>query len=202
MALTSAPLLALWILHLVSSSDGLQELTAHPGDNVTLECEGPNNAPIKVLELTRPDLVPEYVFFYRNKLSDPTHQNPSFTGRVELLDREIKNGNLSLILKNVNRNDTGTYKCRFATDGTRRRKRATEHSSIIILKVKDAIDEQASRGQASRVHDAVGGVFAVVAIIGVVGGGFVKFRKHDEKKNLGRNSDVTAADKESDQQLV
>ncbi|XP_078137875.1 CD226 antigen-like [Centroberyx gerrardi] len=136
MALTSATLLALWILHVVSSSHGLQNLTAHPGDNVTLECRAPSNVSIIMLRWSRPDLEPEYVFFYRDELPDPTHQNPSFAGRVELLDREMKNGDLSLTLKNVNRNDTGTYKCRVATRGTSSSNIVSEHSSTINLMVE------------------------------------------------------------------
>uniref|UniRef100_UPI003AACA193 myelin-oligodendrocyte glycoprotein-like n=1 Tax=Centroberyx gerrardi TaxID=166262 RepID=UPI003AACA193 len=138
MALTSAPLLGLWIiLQQVSSSHGQEVVRAHPGQDVTLECRAPNNAPIIVLEWTRPDLEPEYVFFYRDERPETSDQNPSFAGRVELHDGEMKNGDLSLILKNVNRNDNGTYKCLVATGGGRRRKRATEHSSTITLMVEE-----------------------------------------------------------------
>uniref|UniRef100_UPI003AAC1980 V-set domain-containing T-cell activation inhibitor 1-like n=1 Tax=Centroberyx gerrardi TaxID=166262 RepID=UPI003AAC1980 len=139
MALTSAPLLALWIFQVVSSSHGQEVVRAHPGQDVTLKCQAPNNVSIIVLEWSRPDLEPEYVFFYREGRSYLSYQNPSFAGRVELIDREMKNGNLSLSLKNVSRNDAGTYECRVVTGGTRRRKRAnidTEPSSTIILMVE------------------------------------------------------------------
>ncbi|XP_071382029.1 butyrophilin subfamily 2 member A2-like isoform X2 [Centroberyx affinis] len=164
MNFTSAPLLALCMLHLVSSPDGLQELSAHPGEDVTLKCQSPNNAPISMLEWTRPDLKSEYVFLYRDKRIETSEQNPSFVGRVELSDREMKNGDLSLILKNVSRNDTGTYECRVATGGARRTKRETpvctqtEYSSSIILKVEDAMDggSDAIDVQANRGHAVVG----------------------------------------------
>ncbi|XP_071382026.1 butyrophilin subfamily 2 member A2-like isoform X2 [Centroberyx affinis] len=181
MNFTSAPLLALCMLHLVSSPDGLQELSAHPGEDVTLKCQSPNNAPISMLEWTRPDLKSEYVFLYRDKRIETSEQNPSFVGRVELSDREMKNGDLSLILKNVSRNDNGTYECCVATeDGARRTKRETpvctqtEYSSSIILKVEDAMDggSDAIDVQANRGHAVVGApvvVFAV-AIFGVIVG--------------------------------
>ncbi|XP_071382015.1 uncharacterized protein [Centroberyx affinis] len=125
---------------------GQEVVTVYTGQDVTLKCQSPNNTPIIVLEWTRPDLEPEYVFFYRDERIETTAQNPSFAGRVELSDREMKNGDLSLRLKNVSRNDTGTYECCVAPDRTRRRKREThvctqtEYSSIINLKVKDAMD--------------------------------------------------------------
>uniref|UniRef100_UPI003AAF385D programmed cell death 1 ligand 1-like n=1 Tax=Centroberyx gerrardi TaxID=166262 RepID=UPI003AAF385D len=157
------------IFHLASSSDGPQELTVHPGDNVTLKCQGPNNAPIIVLEWTRPDLKsPEYVFLYRDEQSDTTYQNPSFADRVELLDGEMKNGDLSLILKNVSRNDAGTYECRCSTGGKRRSKRANIHtkpSSIINLKVEEPGDGGG--------HAALGASFTLVlacVFAGLVGG--------------------------------
>ncbi|XP_071382022.1 myelin-oligodendrocyte glycoprotein-like [Centroberyx affinis] len=204
MTFTSAPLLALWILHLVSSSDGLEVVTAYTGQDVTLKCQSPNNAPIIMVEWTRPDLKPEYAFFYRNKRIYPSYQNPSFVGRVELLERDMKNGDQPLRLKNVNRNDAGTYECRVTPDGTRRRKRATEYSSSIILKVEDAMDGYSGTTDVhdSREHAVVGPVFAVVAIIGVIVGGLLKFRKHHEKKHLDKNSDPTSADEASDLQLV
>ncbi|XP_071399148.1 V-set and immunoglobulin domain-containing protein 8-like [Centroberyx affinis] len=185
--------------HLASSSDGPQELTAHPGQDVTLKCECPTNAPIVVLEWTRTDLEPpEYVFLYRDEQSDPTHQNPSFADRVELLDREMKNGDASVILKNVNRNDAGTYECHCSAGGPRRTERAnvpTEPSSIINLKVEEpgAMDG----------HAAVGRSFVLVVIasvaVGIVGG-LLTLRKQ-EKKQMDTNSDPAAADEASDQQL-
>ncbi|XP_078147813.1 junctional adhesion molecule-like [Centroberyx gerrardi] len=199
MAFTSAPFLALWTLYLVSSSHGPQELTAHPGQDVTLKCQGPNNAPVIALEWTRPDLKPpEYVFLYRDEQSDPTHQNPSFADRVELLDGEMKNGDASVILKNVNRNDAGTYECHCSTGGKRRSKRAnidSEPSSIINLKVEEpgAMDGLA----------AVGRSFALVVIasvaVGIVGGLLTLTKQ--EKKQTDTNPDPAAADEASDQQL-
>uniref|UniRef100_A0A3B4EWP1 Ig-like domain-containing protein n=1 Tax=Pundamilia nyererei TaxID=303518 RepID=A0A3B4EWP1_9CICH len=105
--------------------------------NVTLTCRAPNNSIIIVLEWSRADLGDEYVLFYRNKQFDPDGQHPSFKNRVDLQDRQMKDGDVSLILNNVTTNDNGTYECRVKT-GTNHRKRAILNDnpiSIVTLSV-------------------------------------------------------------------
>uniref|UniRef100_A0A669D7U0 Ig-like domain-containing protein n=1 Tax=Oreochromis niloticus TaxID=8128 RepID=A0A669D7U0_ORENI len=80
------------------------------GQAVTLPCRAPNNN-ILVVEWSRTDLKSDYVFLYRDEQSDPEDQHPSFKNRVDLQDRQMKDGDVSLILNNVTINDVGTYKC-------------------------------------------------------------------------------------------
>ncbi|XP_055366247.1 uncharacterized protein LOC114858704 [Betta splendens] len=90
-----------------------ENITAHSGDKVTLQCQSPVDKDFKVLEWSRSDheeLI--YVFLYRDGQFDPEKQHPSFKDRVELEDKQMKNGNVSLILSSVTINDTGTYECR------------------------------------------------------------------------------------------
>ncbi|XP_028420580.1 coxsackievirus and adenovirus receptor-like [Perca flavescens] len=108
----------------------LPVVTVHPGDDVILPCRADNSSS-RAVEWTRPDLEPDIVLFSINGHLDPTQQHPSFKDRVELVDRDLKDGNLSFILKNVSRHDTGTYECRVASDGSRRRKRAIRDSEPI-----------------------------------------------------------------------
>ncbi|XP_067437039.1 coxsackievirus and adenovirus receptor-like isoform X3 [Thunnus thynnus] len=102
-----------------SLTSALEDELFKPGDDVTLQCQSPKDATITLLEWSRPDLNPEtddYVFFFReNRLYDH-YQHPSFRGRVQLRDPEMKDGHVSVILKNVTINDTGTYECRVSVN--------------------------------------------------------------------------------------
>uniref|UniRef100_A0A3P9AV62 Immunoglobulin V-set domain-containing protein n=1 Tax=Maylandia zebra TaxID=106582 RepID=A0A3P9AV62_9CICH len=57
------------------------------------------------------DLESEYVLLYRDNLSIPEYQHPSFKNRVDLQDRQMKDGDVSVILRDVTVSDTGTYEC-------------------------------------------------------------------------------------------
>ncbi|XP_078101633.1 butyrophilin-like protein 2 isoform X4 [Sander vitreus] len=107
-----------------------QSVVVNPGDDVILPCQAADSS-ISSVEWTRVDLKPDYVLLYRDGHLNTTHQHPSFKDRVELVDRKLKNGDVSLILKNVSSNDNGTYECRFAPGGLRREKRAIIDSEPI-----------------------------------------------------------------------
>ncbi|XP_039463940.1 junctional adhesion molecule B-like isoform X2 [Oreochromis aureus] len=118
-------------------------ITAESGQNITLTCRAPNNN--YVVEWSRADLNEGYVFLYRDDQFDPEDQHPSFKNRVDLQDRQMKDGDMSLILKDVTINDTGKYECRVFKRGTKRRNRAllkTDPISIINLKIVDPPDSQ------------------------------------------------------------
>ncbi|XP_063319632.1 CD226 antigen-like [Pelmatolapia mariae] len=91
-------------------------ITSESGQDVTLTCRAPNNN-IIVLKWSRADLGDEYLLLYRNGQYDPTNQHPSFKERVDLQDRQMKDGDVSLILKDVTINDAGTYKCLYTNNG-------------------------------------------------------------------------------------
>ncbi|CAI5660206.1 unnamed protein product [Oreochromis niloticus] len=116
------------------------KITIRVGQTVILPCRTTNNKsdPMIVLEWSRPELGTEYVLFYRDKNFDLDNQHPSFKNRVDLQDRQMKDGDVSLILKDVMINDTGTYECRVDQGGTNRRKRSNldgDPISIIYLHV-------------------------------------------------------------------
>ncbi|GLD74187.1 uncharacterized protein AKAME5_002551500, partial [Lates japonicus] len=108
------------------------EETVKPGEDVLLHCQGQRDADIIMLKWSRPDLKSEgYVYFIRDNQPNEEHQHPSFRGRVELRDPEMKNGDASVILKNVNMNDAGRYECYVGKTGS-----PPELISIITLKVE------------------------------------------------------------------
>ncbi|XP_042072850.1 uncharacterized protein LOC102307756 [Haplochromis burtoni] len=89
------------------------------------------------VEWSRLDLGDQYVLLYRDGHFNSHNQHPSFKNRVDLQDRQMKDGDVSLILKNVTINDAGTYECRVKPE-TNRRKRANlsgDPISIIYLHV-------------------------------------------------------------------
>ncbi|XP_039463058.1 programmed cell death 1 ligand 1-like [Oreochromis aureus] len=112
---------------LVSAFKDQMNITA--GQNVTLPCHAPNN--IVVVEWSRADLEPEHVLVYRDGHFVVDEQHPSFKNRVDLQDRQMNDGDVSLILKDVTTNDTGTYECRVFKMGANRRKRANQGGDLI-----------------------------------------------------------------------
>ncbi|XP_019210586.1 uncharacterized protein LOC109199726 [Oreochromis niloticus] len=94
-----------------------KNITAESGQDVTLTCRAPNNNIIS-LEWSRADLGDEYVLLYRDGKFVPANQHPSFKNRVDLQDRQMKDGDVSLILKDVTINDAGTYECGVVQTGT------------------------------------------------------------------------------------
>ncbi|XP_028462235.1 uncharacterized protein LOC114574109 isoform X2 [Perca flavescens] len=137
-----APLMLLFFLLSEAASDVIV-VTVRPGQDVTLPGKVAD-FPISVVKWSRPDLEPDYVLLTIDGHLDPTYQHPSFKDRVDLLDRDMKDGNVSLILKNVSSIDNGTYECRVKPDDSRRKKRAiidSEPITIIRLLVTEPAGE-------------------------------------------------------------
>uniref|UniRef100_A0A3B4GXI4 Ig-like domain-containing protein n=1 Tax=Pundamilia nyererei TaxID=303518 RepID=A0A3B4GXI4_9CICH len=81
------------------------------GGDITLPCRAPNNTNMIGVMWKRADLGEEYVYLNRQGYPQPQKQHLSFKNRVDLQDKQMKDGDVSLILKKVTTNDTGTYKC-------------------------------------------------------------------------------------------
>lgn len=115
------------------------DIRAEPGQNVTLPCRAPaSSQPIRALEWIRTDLKSRCVLFYRDGHFDPHCQPPSYQERAELQDRQMKDGDVSLLLQNVSTEDSGTYECRVHDQTRKRDNRAVLTSdpiSIIYLDV-------------------------------------------------------------------
>ncbi|XP_006809943.1 programmed cell death 1 ligand 1-like [Neolamprologus brichardi] len=157
-------------------SAGQKTITAVSGQDATLPCRAPNSSSsISVVEWSRADLGDEYVLLYRDELFDPENQHPSFKNRVDLKDRQMKDGDVSLILKDVMINDNGTYECQVFMTGTNMRKRANlvnEPISIINLRV---VPPGGSVGL------IVGLSVSAVLLVAVVG--FLICKKHKQQQS-------------------
>ncbi|XP_042072886.1 matrix remodeling-associated protein 8-like isoform X2 [Haplochromis burtoni] len=88
-----------------------KNITAESGQDVVLPCRVPSNKTIRAVKWSRADLGDKYVLFYRDEQFDPVKQHPSFKNRVDLQDRQMKDGDVSLILKDVTTDDGGSYNC-------------------------------------------------------------------------------------------
>uniref|UniRef100_A0A4W6F9U7 Ig-like domain-containing protein n=1 Tax=Lates calcarifer TaxID=8187 RepID=A0A4W6F9U7_LATCA len=115
-----------------------QSLEGSLVSTVTLPCRAPRNTNIKAVEWTRTDLETDYILLYWDERPDPEKQHPSFQNRVELRDSQMKDGDLSLFLKDVTRDDSGIYKCRVQrkTNYWERSYLDTAAISVIYLKVE------------------------------------------------------------------
>ncbi|MEQ2248844.1 hypothetical protein ILYODFUR_023203 [Ilyodon furcidens] len=137
-----------WVLLSVSllvSADQIN-IKAEPGQTVTLPCGAPdNNSPVTAVEWSRPDLEPQHVLLYQEDFSYPENQHPSFKNRVDLQDRQMKDGDVSLVLKNVRTEDSGIYECSVIQRGDKKTWKRdtfdTEPIRIINLSVGSAPDE-------------------------------------------------------------
>ncbi|XP_033984185.1 uncharacterized protein LOC117480811 [Trematomus bernacchii] len=157
-ALTSAQhaglFMFLWIIGSVAAGEMLKK-NAKLGEDVTLQCNSPTDAAITLLEWSRPELKDDYVFYFRDNRLYDNYQDPRYHGRVELKDPEMKNGDASVLLKNVDIDDTGTYECRVITPSNNRRKRNLRefvHSIHLIVSEgpeKEINDEHHQYGDAN-----------------------------------------------------
>ncbi|CAI5660179.1 unnamed protein product [Oreochromis niloticus] len=96
----------------VSVSADQKIITVRSGQDVTLPCQAPNNKDsIRVVKWTKPGLQDEIVFLYRDGQFESEEQNQIFKNRVDLQDRQMKDGDVSLILKDVTADDSGAYHC-------------------------------------------------------------------------------------------
>ncbi|XP_032439398.1 uncharacterized protein LOC116732908 isoform X2 [Xiphophorus hellerii] len=148
-----------------------KNISAVPGQNVSLPCRLPTIKPAVVVQWTRPDLEPEDVFLFRDEQPDPENQHPSFRNRVELQDRRMKDRDVSLLLSNVTTNDSGKYECRvFQREATGRKRRALTFDPIwiVFLDVAPPTENEEERNKDGSRNKHVGLIIGAVLIAALI----------------------------------
>ncbi|KAL4008449.1 hypothetical protein ACER0C_002301 [Sarotherodon galilaeus] len=164
-----------------------KNITAESGQDVTLTCRATNNNKnIIVVEWSRADLESQHVLLYRHVQFDPEEQHPSFKNRVDLQDRQMKDGDVSLILNNAMINDTGTYECRVQ----RQRESLSLITSVYLSVVppgqsgghKEDRSNKDGRREDGSVILIVGLSVSAVLLVAAVFGFFI-YRKHKQQQS-------------------
>ncbi|CAK6974735.1 titin-like%2C partial [Scomber scombrus] len=124
-----------------------------------MSCQAPRIANISSVIWKKRDLK-HRVYMKRDGDTVTRDQDPSYAPRVDLVDGEMKNGNLSLIMKNVTSKDSGVYNCSYGPGGN--------VTAVIYLTVTDpaAKDGDAEDGiQLLVVLVACGVIFGIGMIV-------------------------------------
>ncbi|KAK2863522.1 hypothetical protein Q5P01_003055 [Channa striata] len=122
------------------ASQGSHNLTVRSGEDAVLLCEDVTHTVPALLVWIRPELKSEgFIYFDRGDDSGESYQLSLYRGRVELRVPHMTDGNMSVVLKNVTMNDTGTYECRIEKGPPGRTRRGEpELITAIHLKVEDS----------------------------------------------------------------
>ncbi|MEQ2278532.1 hypothetical protein XENORESO_021105, partial [Xenotaenia resolanae] len=120
-SLATFSLVSVLIIFISPVSTDQRNITAEAGQNIILPCRAPDSKPVIVVKWTRTDLGPEYVLLYRDEKFNLENQLLSYKNRVDLHEGQMKDGDVSLVLKNVTTDDRGTYECRVVQTETNSR---------------------------------------------------------------------------------
>uniref|UniRef100_A0A3Q3IP98 Ig-like domain-containing protein n=1 Tax=Monopterus albus TaxID=43700 RepID=A0A3Q3IP98_MONAL len=128
----------------------LISITSNPGHTVILPCRVPSSRNITTVKWMRTDLWFENVLKYQDGQLDLNNQHLSFKDRVELEDSEMKDGDMSLALRDVTTGDSGIYACVLIQE----RITDTEFISFINLNVKPGESDQTEQTQSVSVSSS------------------------------------------------
>ncbi|XP_070710834.1 butyrophilin-like protein 1 isoform X2 [Pempheris klunzingeri] len=105
------PVLLLFCSTEASWDDVSEKILASVGAAVVLPCNISATDDLPTLEWSKQRLDPEIVLLYRGC---ETHEekNPAFEHRTSLFMKELRHGNISLRISNVELSDAGKYKCK------------------------------------------------------------------------------------------
>lgn len=89
-----------------------EKIRAFAGQTVILPCQIPVSDDFPTVEWSKEGLAqPNITFLYRDGCETHEMKNPVFQYRTHLIMSELKNGNISLRISNVQLSDAGKYRC-------------------------------------------------------------------------------------------
>ncbi|XP_042256615.1 selection and upkeep of intraepithelial T-cells protein 6-like isoform X3 [Thunnus maccoyii] len=89
-----------------------EKIRAFAGQTVILPCQIPVSDEFPTVEWSKEGLAePNITFLYRDGCETHEMKNPVFQYRTQLIMSELKNGNISLRISNVQLSDAGKYRC-------------------------------------------------------------------------------------------
>ncbi|XP_023821936.1 cell surface A33 antigen [Oryzias latipes] len=157
----------------------LEVIHAQSGQSVTLPCRAPGADPQADIRWSKHDLEPEEVLLIEGGVV----QHPTIRDRVTV-------GHLSITLKNVVLEDSGTYRCRVVRRPAARRRRSgpdRDHVTSVYLSVSPAAARLGQQGGAADglPPAVVGGAFGAGLVLGAAAAGLAVFtRRRSRNQNL------------------
>ncbi|KAK5893128.1 hypothetical protein CgunFtcFv8_006027 [Champsocephalus gunnari] len=88
-----------------------EKVNVSAGGVVILPCSFPPNDVFRTLEWSKTDLKKVIVFLFRDNREDLVEQSQLYVSRTNLSVEDLKSGNASLRISNVQPADAGTYRC-------------------------------------------------------------------------------------------
>ncbi|XP_026010818.1 putative butyrophilin subfamily 2 member A3 [Astatotilapia calliptera] len=87
------------------------KIVAFVGETILLPCITTINSEVPTVEWTKEGLFPNTAFLYRDGCETFEMKNPVFQYRTNLIMHKLHDGNLSMVISNVQLNDSGNYQC-------------------------------------------------------------------------------------------
>lgn len=87
------------------------KIVAFAGETVLLPCNITPSGDVPTVEWTREGLPPDIAFLYRDGCETFEMKNPVFQYRTNLIRHKLHNGNLSMVISNLQISDSGKYQC-------------------------------------------------------------------------------------------
>ncbi|XP_039902033.1 butyrophilin subfamily 3 member A2-like [Simochromis diagramma] len=87
------------------------KIVAFAGETVLLPCNITPSGDVPTVEWTKESSLPDIAFLYRDGCETFEMKNPVFRYRTNLIRHELHNGNLSMVISNLQISDSGKYHC-------------------------------------------------------------------------------------------